>query len=441
MKNRYNTISILIFIFAFNAVFLPLSINKEMSSTSNSILVELLRDLGISQKEKGICQAVPTLTAENSRYFSTNLKLIKDPINISTGLSAKIQETGNTIEDYVDIKTNVDSNPDIGNHDSFTNLQLSDSIYDNITEEAGGVGDENTHSWDAPGGPGNYLQVDLDGLTDFGSVSGTISLWLKYDSINGRFWGQHDLFEVNNAYGNDIITLDFGNGNVLQYSHGMTTTNKWYFWAVTWDENTDTIIVYEGDENNEPSLVASTTSWIYNVSTVGVTENNIMNGGHKNGGDYEVNGHVDDFRYYDTSRSLAAIQNDYNKDLTGMESSLVHYYKFDEDLTDSASSIDCIEAGSGGSFSTDISSAFPSGGSGSNLYCWDNNGFSDAYLKVGDSGATDFGSSSGTISLWLNFWGTREGHFWGQHDSFEIRFSGDDLKLDFGEKDSLHYKH
>jgi hypothetical protein len=117
--------------------------------------------------------------------------------------------------------------------------------------------------------------------------------------------------------------------------------------AVTWDENINTIKVYEGDEDTQPSVTASSTDWYKSVSGLSPVVNNIMN---SRGGIYYVDGRIDEFRYFNASRSLSNIQDDYNTYLSGSESNLVHYYKFEDDLTDSAGSADCIKANSYGNF-------------------------------------------------------------------------------------------
>ncbi|MFX1285665.1 MAG: hypothetical protein ACFFB5_18640 [Promethearchaeota archaeon] len=346
--------------FVLNIVSFSIPIQTVNYEDSNSIALELLRGFRISKEENRSNQAVSRLMRSPRIELESSEINFQANNNFSIGIHHKIQGPGGgTIEDYVDLTSDVDSSPDLGSHDLFSNIQATDSIYDNMTEVIPSSG--NTHSWDAPGGFGNFLQVGSGGLTDFGSTSGTISLWLKFDSISGRFWGQHTDFEIRfGGIGNSELHLDWGVTDALLYTHGFTT-NTWYFWAVTWDEIANTIYIYEGDENNQPSQVASTSTWTGAVSTIGVIQNNIMNS--RNSG-YEVDGHVDDFRYYDTDRSLSAIQNDYKTKLSGSESNLVHYYEFDNDLTDSAGSSNCVEAGSGGTFSTDVPSGFSGGGTG-----------------------------------------------------------------------------
>ncbi|MHA3963700.1 MAG: hypothetical protein AM325_009185, partial [Candidatus Thorarchaeota archaeon SMTZ1-45] len=56
---------------------------------------------------------------------------------------------------------------------------------------------------------------------------------------------------------------------------------------------------------------------------------------------------------------------------------------------------------------------------------------SGGYFVVGTGGSADFGSSQGTISLWIKWDGAApHGRFWGQHDDFETRWSINRLTLD-----------
>ncbi|MFQ5976630.1 MAG: hypothetical protein ACE5OZ_00700 [Candidatus Heimdallarchaeota archaeon] len=238
--------------------------------------------------------------------------------------------------------SNIDSATDQGDLLNFDNMKSKDSSYAILNETA------ISYSWDAPGGTGNYLQVGSGGSEDFGYTAGTISFWIKFDTISGRFWGQHQNFEV--RFSGNSLVLDFGGTNSLSYAHGFSSLNTWYFWAVVWSESATDLLVFEGDESTQPTQVASNIGWTTPVSTIGVTENDIMN---SKGGSDEVDGHIADFRVYNTDRNLSAIQSDYKTVQTGSESNLQHYYRFNNSLSDSAGSTDLIEAGSGGSYSTD----------------------------------------------------------------------------------------
>lgn len=183
----------------------------------------------------------------------------------------------------------------------------------------------NRNSLEAQGG---YMIVG-DGTPNWGSTTGTISWWIKWDTIANRPWGQHDNMELR-VSGSSLIA-DWGDvGSITSTTN--FETEKWYFIAVIWNENTNTLILYVGDQNNLPSIDAQTTSWTATVSSAGVTENNFL--ASKSGVD-PTDGHGDDLRYYNTDRSLASIQSDYKNELTGQESNLKSYFRLNNDFNDS----------------------------------------------------------------------------------------------------------
>ncbi|MFX1265340.1 MAG: hypothetical protein ACFFH0_08160, partial [Promethearchaeota archaeon] len=218
-----------------------------------------------------------------------------------------------------------------------------------------------SEAWLPAGSPGNsrsadcsggYFLVGVNGLADFGSPEGTISLWIKWDDTapHGRFWGQDWNFET--RWSANRLMLDWGSDNTLLCSKTDWIPDHWYFIAITWDEYSDTIEVFWGDETTEPIEDASTNSWTDSV--VGFhTENNIMNSA---GRTAQVDGHVDDFRYYDAQRGRNEIRSDYREKLTGTESNLIHYYEFEDDLSDSAGTTYLTSSGSY-SFSRDVAAA------------------------------------------------------------------------------------
>jgi len=212
---------------------------------------------------------------------------------------------------------------------------------------AGSTG--NGRSADCTGG---YFLVGAGGSADFGSPEGTISLWIKWDGTapNGRLWGQD--FEFETRWSSGRLVLDWGGDNTLLGSKNGWDSNHWYFIAITWDEDSNTIEIFWGDEDTEPVEDASSSSWT--GSTVGFhTQNNIMNSAART---TQVDGHVDDFRYYDRQRGQNDLTSDYRKKLSGTESNLVHYYEFEDDLSDSAGTTHLTPSGSY-SFSRDVAAA------------------------------------------------------------------------------------
>jgi hypothetical protein len=181
----------------------------------------------------------------------------------------------------------------------------------------------NTHSLDNTNG---YMRVG-DGNVDWGSSAGTISFWIKLDSINGRPWGQHNYMET--RFDDNKFKIDWGLNTPVIESNTNFIINKWYFIAVVWNENSDDLYLYIGDENNEPSLDKSI-AWYYSLNRL--EENYFMKSGSGYGD--AVDGQGDELRYWNIDRSLAEIQSDYNKELIGSEANLVSYYNFNNNFDD-----------------------------------------------------------------------------------------------------------
>jgi len=205
----------------------------------------------------------------------------------------------------------------------------------------------NSYSADCNGG---YFRVGTGGSTSFASPAGTISLWIKWDvnAPHGRFWGQHTDFET--RWETNRLRLDWGSDNTLLGNKNDWITDYWYFISIVWDQSANYLGIYWADEDTEPTEDVSSSSWTGSV--VGrLSENDIMSS--RASPSYAVDGRVDDFRYFTIVRSLEDLRSDYKKVLTGSEEGLAHYYKFDNDLTDSSGSVTLVSTGSY-SFTKDI---------------------------------------------------------------------------------------
>ena len=195
---------------------------------------------------------------------------------------------------------------------------------------------------------GGFFLVGSGGYADFGSTTGTLSWWGKWDSSapHGRFWGQNNNFETRWSGGS--IVLDWGSDNTFFGVKSDWLENHWYFFAIAWDESADFIGFYWGDETTIPQEDASTYAWTGSV-TGWHTRNAIMNSEMKTD---VVDGHIDDFRYFTIARSIDDIRGDYMQRLSGEEPGLSNYYTFENDLSDSTGAID-LEASGSYSFSHD----------------------------------------------------------------------------------------
>ena len=235
------------------------------------------------------------------------------------------------------------------NYELDLEIQWTNVNYSESNEELSIFLDENSDSIDATGG---YTIVG-DGTPDWGSTSGTISFWLKWDTLSNRPWGQDGDMEMRTSGSN--LVIDWG-GTTSLTSNTNFVSDTWYFIAVVWNENTNDLNMYVGDENNIPTLDASDPAWGGSVSSLGVIENNFMAA--RNGVD-PVDGHGDDLRYWNTDRSLAEIQSDYNTELTGSETNLMSYFKLNNNFDDIG--LDDNDGSGSGSFS--FSNDVPFGGS------------------------------------------------------------------------------
>lgn len=204
----------------------------------------------------------------------------------------------------------------------------------------------NTRSADCTGG---YFLVGASGAADFSSPEGTISMWIKWDvtAPHGRFWGQDYDFETRWSSGR--IVLDWGSDTTFQGIKSDWESDHWYFIAITWDESANSIEIFWGDEDTSPVEDVSTNSWTDSLAGLH-RENDIMNSAARTA---QVDGHIDEFRYYDVRRGRDDLVGDYREQLTGTEPNLVHYYEFEDDLTDSSGTTHLVASGSY-SFSRDV---------------------------------------------------------------------------------------
>jgi len=182
----------------------------------------------------------------------------------------------------------------------------------------------NTYSLNATGG---YMLVG-DGTPNWGSSTGTISFWIKWNIVANRPWGQHENMET--RFSGTNLILDWGVAGSLTSSTSFVAS-KWYFIAIVWNQFTNRLYLYVGDQLNPPTLDSANNAWTSQVSLVGVTQNNFLA---SKGGVNPTNGYGDDLRYWNTARTLTAIQSDYKIEITGSETNLRSYFRLDNNFAD-----------------------------------------------------------------------------------------------------------
>jgi len=250
----------------------------------------------------------------DSQYFVSTFRVRWSAVSVSSGENI-----------WVDLVT-VKKEAGTYNYQLDLEVQWIDTDHEETNEELAIYVDKgnNTHSLNATGG---YMIIG-DGTPNWGSTTGTISFWLKWDTVADRPWGQHDNMET--RFSGSNLVIDWGVASFITSSTDFTA-GKWYFIAIVWNENTDDLYLYIGDEDNLPTLDAYNNAWTSAVSTVGITENNFM--ASKNGVD-PTDGHGDDLRYWNIDRTLAEIQSDYDAELNGSETNLRSYFKLSSDFDD-----------------------------------------------------------------------------------------------------------
>jgi hypothetical protein len=200
----------------------------------------------------------------------------------------------------------------------------------------------NTHALYATGG---YMIVG--GNPDWGSQMGTISFWIKWDSVGGRPWGQDENMEM--RFSGSNLVLDWGDTSAITSSTSFAS-GKWYFIAVTWNEYANQLSLYVGDQDNLPTLDSYDNGWTSSVSNLGSMQNNFLA---SKGGVEPVSGRGDELRYWTTDRSLAEIQSNYNAQLTATEPNLRSYFKLDNNFIDSGPAGNNSSGSGSYSFQTD----------------------------------------------------------------------------------------
>ncbi|MFH0848407.1 MAG: hypothetical protein V1857_02760, partial [archaeon] len=179
------------------------------------------------------------------------------------------------------------------------------------------------------GAAGGYMIVG-DGTPHWGSVTGTISFWVRWASVAGRPWGEHEDFETRTNEVANHLTLDWGETTSIT-SSTVFTADKWYFIAIVWNENTNILCLYVGDQTTPPTQDSVKNPWTAAVSSLSATGNNFMA---SKGGIEALTGLGDELRYWNTDRTLAQIQSDYGIELTGSEANLRSYFKLNNNFND-----------------------------------------------------------------------------------------------------------
>ncbi len=204
----------------------------------------------------------------------------------------------------------------------------------------------------------DYIEVPDDASLDF-TTSFTFETWVNFDHIT-RFsdgWDWECLFaksRYTESYGLMLLTEGtkilrfyhngFGTGHTDYNWTGSLIANTWYHIAVTFN-GTKTAIYINGSEVASQTAASGSVNPNNNPLQIGA--------GSTGGGDpYPLDGTLEETRLWNYARSEAEIKGSMNSELTGSESGLVLYYKYNQ--------------GTAGGNNTSITEVMDSSASGNN---------------------------------------------------------------------------
>ncbi len=207
-------------------------------------------------------------------------------------------------------------------------VQIDDGTFNDIVGDTYS-GIQNSSTWSFTAGeaepPGRCF--NFDGNNDYATLAltmpdnGTIEFWFSIDntSTSQTFWDCNDNEWYVSYVANNALYCKISNA-ILSYSS--VIVGRWYHAAVSWRRSGASVNYYLYING---SLIDGTIYgeiWFSPNSTIYLgTHNNSIN---------YLNGKMEEFRIWNDVRSITEIQDNMFKTLTGTESNLLAYYKFDE---------------------------------------------------------------------------------------------------------------
>ena len=174
-------------------------------------------------------------------------------------------------------------------------------------------------------------------LTSFGSQI-TVEAWVKVSSYGGMIMASGNENEYALAVrvdGKLGVTLKHVNTQPNAEFVGKSTLSldTWYHVAFTYNDSVESILI-NGivDTSVAASGTVSTSQYTENISIGAYSFDNYTQ--HNT----YLNGILDDVRIWNVGRTATQIQNGMNSELSGSESGLVGYWKFNDNVTDSSPS-------------------------------------------------------------------------------------------------------
>ena len=179
--------------------------------------------------------------------------------------------------------------------------------------------------------------IALDGVDDYidfdpipESSTYSVEFWVKFNTVtyNTRLISaihtDGDIYSMAILGGNTVYISTGGGGNPVSVTTTVIQPDTWYHMALSRVDATTMDFYLDGVQEIGSITVDAAVEWV-DVTTMGSPF--ILNG---NPNGFYLDGIVDEFRVWDTPLTSTDVMNNMNTELTGNETNLVSYYKFDD---------------------------------------------------------------------------------------------------------------
>ena len=301
-------------------------------------------------------------------------------------------------------------NPDSGSHNVVISAGSSDSIRAHAISYTGVKQDNSTYSIDLEKDSSQYLSItdaNQTGLDITGDL--TIEAWVKFETAGTNQlpiiskWNADNNRSYYFDYYNNTLRLglsDDGTSVINQTVSWTPSIGVWYHLAVSYDLSAGSSKFYVDGSQQGSTQTGGKTS-IFNSNA-----DFIIGRAATTSGQY-FDGKIDDVRIWNDIRTATEIKENNKRELTGSESNLQGYWKFENSLSDETSNNNDLTNNNSASFSSNTPS-LPidsyNTGEEANTYSFDFERDNSRYLSITDANQTGLDLTSDlTFEAWIKF--------------------------------------
>jgi len=210
----------------------------------------------------------------------------------------------------------------------------------------------NTHSTDLEASSSQYFSITNASQTGLKPDDGTVEAWIKLESLpSGSNMVIAGAGNMGGAWDMWVSTSNKLTGRV-RFSSDTTATGStslvagvWYHVAMTWNNSTKVVKVYlNGVEDGSATGSGAIQKLSFDVTV----------GAKSSGTTLYFDGLIDNVMVWSETRSASQIQDDLGTILTGTETNLEGYWKFDNDATDETANSNDLTANNTPTYTTDV---------------------------------------------------------------------------------------